>query len=539
LKAVDLFEAIEAGRVKAVWIMATNPLVSLPDSEQARRALAACELVVVSDVMAATDTTAYAHVLLPALAWGEKDGTVTNSERCISRQRAFLPAPGEARADWRILSELAQKMGFDGFAYDGAAQIFDEHARLSAFRNSVGEVAPGVTPGAASSVTPSEGSIARLFNIGGLAGLSPAQFDALPPIQWPVLAEPDQRRLGTARLFTEQRYAHANGRARLVATPARGPAHRCDDDYPLVLNTGRVRDQWHTMTRTGKSARLAEHVPEPFVDLHPQDALRYGLREGGLARVTSRWGSLVARVKHGGGMARGSVFVPIHWNAQNCSDARVGALVNPAVDPLSGEPEFKHTPVKIEAFAVQWYGFALTREPHAVTQACHWTRIQGRQLTRYELAGRTSASQRSAWARNWLDLPADGADWLEYEDAAAGVYRAVRLVDERLAACIFISPRPDLPSRAWLASLFALPQLSDAERAGLLSGQPMQAGADVGPVVCSCFGVGRNTLRAAICAQGLQTPAEITACLKAGGNCGSCVPELKQLLAECVALPAA
>jgi assimilatory nitrate reductase catalytic subunit len=368
LKAVDLFRAIEEGRIKAVWIMATNPLVSMPDADQARRALEQCELVVASDIVAGTDSNAAAHVLLPALGWGEKDGTVTNSERCISRQRGFLAAPGSARADWDIVCDVARRMGFTGFAFTSPHQIFDEHARLSSWKNG------------------SEGQRRRLFDIGGLAGLTRAGYDALEPVQWPVRAPGES----TERLFGAGGFSHPSGRARFVPTAPRLPANLPDGEYPLVLNTGRVRDQWHTMTRTGRSPRLAEHVPEPFIDLHPQDALLCGVKEGELARVTSRWGAVVARIQHGGGIARGSVFMPIHWSGQTASDARVGAVVNPAVDPVSGEPEFKHTPVRIEPFGVAWFGFILSRGELPLREAANWTRIQGREL-RPLRTGRTPA----------------------------------------------------------------------------------------------------------------------------------------------------
>jgi len=522
LKAVDLFQAIEAGRVKAVWIIATNPMVSLPDADQVKRALAKCELVVCSDVIENTDTNALAQLLLPALAWGEKDGTVTNSERRISRQRAFLAAPGEARADWEVLCQVARRMGYRGFDFTSAHAIFDEHARLSSYRNGPPQIA--------------QHSL-RMFNLDGLTGMSAAQYHSLVPIQWPVSRRSDQDGIGTgtARLFGNQRYAYPDGRARFIATSPRGPAHLPDADFPLTLNTGRVRDQWHTMTRTGKSARLADHVPESFIDMHPQDALLYGVREGSLARVSSRWGAMVARVQHSGGIARGSVFVPIHWNNQTASDARVGALVNPVVDPVSGEPEFKHTPVVVEEFRVSWYGFLLSRKPLALHDITHWTRIQGRDFARYELAGRSQINDHSAWARRLLGVPDLDADWLEYEDNTAGVYRAVHVDNDRIDMCLFLSTRPDLPSRAWLAGLFDKPQLDEADRVGLLIGQPLEKGADTGPTVCSCFGVGRNTICGAIRSQGLKTVPEVTACLKAGGNCGSCVPEIKKLLVETLA----
>ncbi len=502
LKAVDLFHAIEAGKVKAVWIIATNPMVSMPDADQIRRALEKAELVIATDVVRDTDTNAFAHVLLPALAWGEKDGTVTNSERRISRQRAFLPAPGEARADWQILADFAQRLGYDGFDWSHQSAIFAEHARLSAFRNTVDD-------------------LPRAFDIGALAEIGRDGYDALQPMQWPL----------GRRVFSDNRFSFPDGRARFVPTPPRAPQNAADSDYPLVLNTGRVRDQWHTMTRTGRAPKLADHTAESFVDLHPQDALLCGVRENELARIASPWGSMVARVRHGGGIARGSVFIPIHWNAQTSSDARVGALVNPVVDPVSGEPEFKHTPVLVDRFPVQWHGFVLSRAALSLDDVAYWTRAQGAGFHRYELAGRNRIADFGAWARGLLSIDDADADWLEYTDRSAGVHRAVHMVNDRIEQVVFISPRPDLPERAWLAGLFANEAVTDAERAGVLAGRPLQQGADAGPTVCSCFGVGRNTICDAIRDRDLKTSSEVTACVKAGGNCGSCVPEIRQLIA--------
>lgn len=506
LKAVDLFRAIEAGKVKAVWIMGTNPVVSMPDADQVRRALAACELVVVSEVVADTDATGYAHVLLPALAWGEKDGTVTNSERCISRQRAFLPAPGETRADWQALSDVARRMGFAGFDHESAHQIFDEHARLSTWRNG-------------------EDGYRRAFRLDPLVGIGADAYDALQPVQWPLTAEGD----GTPRLFGDGRFSHPDGKARFIAVTPRLPANRPGGEFPLALNTGRLRDQWHTMTRTGKSPRLAGHTPEPFVDLHPHDALLAGVREGELARVTSHWGAMVARVTHGGGIARGSAFVPIHWNGQTASDARVGAVVNPEVDPVSGEPEFKHTPVRVEPFGVAWYGFILSRKALPMARVAHWTQVRGSGFVRYELGGREAVTLEMA--RALLGAQEDD-DWIEYQDKSEGMLRAALVEDGRLQACLFVSRRPDLPARAWLGGLFAQAALGKAERATLLAGRAPALGPDPGPTVCSCFGVGRNTICAAIRERGLSTSQEVTACVRAGGNCGSCIPEIRSLLQE-------
>ena len=517
LKAVELFEAIHDGRVKAVWIIATNPVVSMPDADRVRAALARCPLVVVSEVMARTDTTDLAHVLLPALGWGEKDGSVTNSDRRLSRQRAFLPMPGEAKPDWWAICEVARRMGhLQGFDYRGPHEIFAEHAGLSSYRPEV----------------------RRVFNLGALAEVDAAGYDQLLGRRWP-LGEPQS---DTPRLFANGVFAHADGKARLLPLMPRDPAHKPDDDHPLLLNTGRVRDHWHTMTRTGKSPTLAEHSAEPTVDVHPQDAMMCGVRDGRLARVSSRWGSCVLRVRASSAMARRQLFVPIHWNGQTASDARVGALVNPVVDPISGEPEFKHTPVRLEPFHVDWYGFVLSRTPLAESRLreagglAWWTRVQGRRFIRTEIAGRGTPDAWSVWAQGLLGVSEADPDWLEVADASEGLYRGA-LIDHagaatRLAACLFVSARPeDLPARRWLSELFAHEALEDGERFALLAGQSAAPGVDQGPTICACFGIGRNPIAAAI-REGCRTTDALGMNLKCGTNCGSCIPELRQLIAS-------
>jgi assimilatory nitrate reductase catalytic subunit len=505
LKAVDLFEAVHRGQIKALWIIATNPLVSMPNANRAREALRRCEFVAVSDCIANTDTTALAHVLLPAAAWGEKNGTVTNSDRHISRQRSFMDAPGDARPDWWMICQVAQRLGFkEGFGFASVAEVFDEHARLSAAGN--------------------EGT--RAFDIGGLAGLGEGGYAQMQPIPWPVRSALSP---GTRRLFGDSRFYHADRRARLVPTRPRAPLHALDEEYPLLLNTGRIRDQWHTMTRSGRAPRLSSHLPEPFVDMHPADALCFGLGEGGLVRVETRWGDMVARLRCSGEMGRGSIFVPIHWNSATASDARVGALVSPAVDRLSGQPEFKCTPARVEPFVVSWYGFALCREPLKTQDLTWWVSATGVQCLRYEIASRRVPGNWPAWARGLFGADAS-EDWIDYTDAAAGTYRAAILRNERLQACLFIARRPELPSRTWLASLFQKPTLSPADRANLLAGRPADPAADGGALVCACFSVGRTAIEAAI-RQGCKDARALGKQLKAGTNCGSCVPELNRLLA--------
>lgn len=504
-KAVEMFERIHDGRIKAVWIMATNPVVSLPDADRVREALKRCELVVVSDVVANTDTAALAHVLLPALAWGEKDGMVTNSDRTISRQRQFLPVPGEARADWRIVCDVARAMGFSGFDYISPHEVFREHARLTAHANAG----------------------RRMLNLGAWSEITAAEYRNWQPAAWPMA---ETRESARGPRFADGKFMHADGRARFVAVTPRRPANTPTEEFPLVLNTGRVRDHWHTMTRTGKSARLSAHLAEPFLDVNPADALRYAVRAGELARVRTAWGAMVVRVRVDSEVPSGAVFAPIHWNDANASDARVGALVNPAVDPVSGQPELKHTPVAIEPFAADWYGVMLTRVSLPPPDTAWWTRVQGENFTRYEIVGR-SLTDWTREARRLLQVPdAADVDWIEYRDPARLLFRGAWFIGEKLQAAIYIDCRPTLPDRAWLGRLFAGGKLNAAMRASLLAGRTLE-GSDPGPLVCSCFGVGRNAIAACVRELGSRaSAAEIGKRLKCGTNCGSCVPEIQALI---------
>lgn len=507
LKAVDLFQAVAEGKIKALWVMASNPAVSLPEADAVRAALEACEFVVVSDCVQQTDTTATADVLLPAQTWGEKDGTVTNSERRISRQRAFLEPPGEARADWWIVNQVAQRLGFsEGFQFTSAAGIFSEHAALSGFENN-GQ---------------------RDFDISALAGLTSDHYEQLAPIQWPVTAQSPR---GTARMFGDGRFFTATKKAKLLPIVPRPPAVECDTDFPHVLNTGRVRDQWHTMTRTAKSPRLTEHSPEPYAEMHPLDAQARGVEDESLVRVFSRWGEVIVRARLSEDQRPGNVFVPMHWSAQFASHGRVDAVVKSAVDPVSGQPESKNTPVNFMPYEPAWHGFLLSRRQLQLSGARYWVQATGQGFYRYELAGEQAPKDWSAWSRGMLCQSDADVNWVEYLDVAARYYRGVRLVGERIESCIFIAPGHKLPSRNWLAGLFSKQALSEQERSALLLGRAAAGQKDVGPTVCACFGVGRNTILEAIEQQGLSTAEEIGRCLKAGTNCGSCIPELKSLLA--------
>ncbi|MCF4165227.1 molybdopterin-dependent oxidoreductase [Zavarzinia compransoris] len=504
LKAVDLFDAVHDGRIKALWIMATNPAASLPRADFVTEALARCPFVAVSDVVRETDTTRHAHVLLPAAAWGEKEGTVTNSERRISRQRAFLPPPGEARPDWWMIAGVAKRMGFAGFDYAGPAAIHREHAALSAFGNG--------------------GS--RDFDIGALAALDDTGYAALAPSQWPLPAEGAAR----ARFFADGGFFTGDGRARFIATPPRAPASRPGRTYPLVLNTGRVRDQWHTMTRTGKTARLTSHFAEPFLEIHPADADAAGLRPAAIAAVTSRHGRALLRVLVTERQRKGSVFAPIHWTGQQASRARIDALVAPHVDPHSGQPESKFTPVRVVPFAAAWHGFAASRARPRPEGTDYWALAPAETGFRLELAGSETPAD---WRAHALALfgAAETAEVIAYHDATRGHFRLALFEDGVLAAALFIAPEPVETARAWLLGRLGRP-LDGVERLRLLAGRGGEAGADPGAIVCSCFSVGVHQIAAAVKGGALTVDA-VGACLKAGTNCGSCRMEIGRVIDVC------
>jgi len=532
LKAVDMFQAIADGKIKAVWIMGTNPVVSLPDADRVRAALQACELVVVSDCVEHTDTTACADILLPASGWGEKDGAVTNSERRISRQRSFLPPAGEAKPDWWIITQLAQRMGFgEVFAYTKPAQIFREHARLSGFGNSGHGQArfplPTPLPQVGEEATESlrEFKIIRAFNISALSELDDVRYDALQPLQWPLNVQSPE---GTQRLFGDGKFFTPNGKAHMVAVAPRLPAVATDTDFPLVLNTGRIRDQWHTMTRTGRVPRLNVHQFEPFVQVYAADAQMYQLQDGGLARLSSRQGSMLARIQVSEDQRPGSVFVPMHWSDAFARSARADALVAPITDPISGQPESKHTPVRVEPYLAAWQGFVLSRSRMDFKDAGYCACSQGAGYWRHEVAGELLPEDWRTWVKTALPDP---GEWIEYRDAAMGRYRAACLQDGRLQAVFFIAADQRLPEREWLASLFSLPRLAPADLAGLLSARPPPGTiSDTGRIVRACHSVGEKTILNAIHTQGLDSVEAVGKCLKAGTGCGSCVPEIRRLL---------
>ena len=512
LKAVDLFDAVAEGRIKAIWIVATNPADSMPRADRVRAALAKCPFVVVSDCWP-TDTTALADIVLPAAAWGEKDGTVTNSERRISRQRPFRAPPGEARADWRMFAEVGQRMGWgDAFTWDTTAAVFREHAALSGFENNG----------------------RRVFDIAGLAALDDAAYDAMRPIRWPV---PAGSVAEGGRLFAQGGFPTADSRARLIPVVFNGLPDR--GAWRFLLNTGRIRDQWHTMTRTGLAPALMAHTPEPVLTLHPADAAALGVESNGLVRLTTEQGEVVLRADLRHTQRRGEIFAPMHWTDLFASAGPLARAVAARLDPVSGQPELKATPTGVTPVAAHFHGLLLRRTGAVLPNICHWVRVPVETGQMYRLTGLDAlpaGDDLTRFARRLLDAPA-GVDWLEASDARRGVLRVAVIADGVLDACLFLALDPaGLPRDDAMIPMLGAP-VPEAARTGLLAGRAVNAVAFEGPRICACFGVSRDAIRYAAVTHRLSTAAEVGALLRAGTNCGSCLPEIQEILRD-VRMPA-
>ncbi|MHA7772335.1 nitrate reductase [Roseibium sp. M-1] len=502
LKAVELFQAVRAGKIKALWIMATSPVDSLPDADGVAAALKTCPFVVVSEVTRSADTVPFADVLLPAAAWGEKDGTVTNSERRISRQRAFLDLPGETRPDWWQMSEVARRMGFqEAFSYLGPAAIFREHAALSDHRN-------GGT---------------RDFDIGAYKDVSDTGYQNLVPFQWPQAANApamDTRFFAEGGFFTEGR------KGNFVPVAFKEPRPR-ERRYPFALNTGRVRDQWHTMTRTARTARLMSHIAEPFVELHPADAERLKIEAADIVEIKSPYGSVLVRALLTERVGKGEVFVPMHWTDQLSAKARIDAVVAPETDPVSGQPGLKFTPVAVAKKKMAWFGFAVLKTRPSQISADYWALAPIDGGYRLEFASESEAD----FAEIASILGASDSEIVDISDGAGGWRRLAHWRGDVLQAAFFFSKDPVEVSRQWACGLLASETVPKAMRALVLAGRVPSDRPDAGAIVCSCFQVGCNQItEAARC--GADSVRAIGESLKAGTNCGSCRSEIQTLLDE-------
>ncbi len=484
-KAVEMFEAVADGRIKFIWVMATNPAVSMPNAGAVRDALAKCPNVVVSDVLEQTDTAQFADIRLPALGWGEKDGTVTNSERVISRQRALLPAPGHALSDWQIIANVASAMGYgEAFDYNKPADIFREYAAMTQLSATRG----------------------RKLDLTGWAECSDEEFDAMEPFRW-----------GGEDPLADG-FSTPNGRAQLfpISLPEQ-PAK--DASFPLRLNTGRYRDQWHTMTRTGFAPTLAHHRREPLLEVHPTDAETYGLADGGIAKAETPFGSAMFRVAVTQNQTRGTIFTPIHWTDSQGSAGRTGKLASPATDPFSGQPGFKDTPASVSAFEPEWRAFLIHQIP--IAASCEYSvtsRIAAGWLT--ELAGMGQVDAAALLPQGAMS---------EVTDLERGM-RRISVMDDAgvLIAALYLTRSGELPPRDWIADQLGL---VPEEPIALLAGRPTTPAPDRGSIVCVCHGIGSNDIAAAI-QSGEDSLEKVGSCTRAGTNCGSCRPEIARMLAE-------
>jgi len=447
--AVEMFEAIRQGGIKAIWIACTNPAQSLPDQKLVHEALGRAELVVVQDAYRNTETAAYADVFLPAAGWGEKEGTMTNSERRISRVRAAVKAPGEARADWQIAVGFARRLFPEGrrlFPYEDAESVFKEHRETTRGRDL------------------------------DITGLSYALLDERGPQQWPY---PQGASSGQKRLYEDGRFPTPSGHARFVPTPYVPVAEEPDGEFPLRLTTGRLRDQWHSMSRTGTIAGSFAHEPEPRLMIHPEDFQKLGVREDDLVRIASRRGGIVVRAAADADLQPGMVFLAMHWGGRFLGGQGVNALTIGALDPVSRQPELKHCAVRVEAAALPW---------------------------------RLLASSPSGNAAQFMQ---------QLEPLMSAVPYALRTLDRvgiRLSLAAQNSPPETLLKKIYLAFKDGSVDVGDAARAAVR-----------GRTLCNCFDVAESEIDAFAAAS--KSLAELQAKLRCGTSCGSCLPELKRKLA--------
>ena len=486
LKAVDLFKAVGEGKIKALWIMGTNPVVSMPNSSQVSDALKRCDFVVISDVIEKTDTTKFAHVLLPAQGWGEKNGTVTNSERRISRQRNFLIPHGEARTDWRIIADVAKAMGFDGFGYSDAAEIFAEHVALTQVENSG----------------------TRLLNLESWSG---TDYDAMAPTQW-----------GGAQPFANGKFQTPDGRAHFVATEF------MSNNFPqtrFTLNTGRIRDQWHTMTRTGLVPKLFTHRAEPYVEISVADAARLELEDFDLVEINSSQGQSIARTMVSDAVQAYDVFQPMHWNSSFASQALANSNTVGNVDPHSGQPALKSSSVSIRKRSFTWLGCGVAIGAVELNTT-YWAKSPVSGGTAFECAG-------DMLPENWLDFvstifPSETFDISTVISREGSSFRCVARKDGALHFAFFASRHAPTVSRAWLHQQLNAQVLAEQ----ILAGRPVEAGLDIGAIICACNGVGLNIIKRV--AYDMAGASLTIVCEKtnAGMGCGSCRPEVQRIMNE-------
>jgi assimilatory nitrate reductase catalytic subunit len=521
LTAVELFEAVRAGKVKVLWIACTNPAHSMPQQALIRQALERCEFVVLQEAFATTETSKYADLMLPATTWAEKEGTVTNSERCITHVQQAIPAPAEALADWRIACDFAQRLAIElgrpndrqMFAYPDGEAVFREHVRTTQGRDL------------------------------DISGLSYSRLDSQGPQQWPF---PANATVGRTRLFTDGVFATPSGRARFIIPVSSLTAESPDARFPLRLTTGRLRDQWHGMSRTGKTAQLYGHVDEPRIELNRSDMERRSILERDLVQVSSRRGTIVLRAHAAEEIRSGQAFIAMHWGHNSLSSAGANELTLNTQDPFSFQPEFKHAAIRIEKVSLphQCLWMCSATEPEeAESMALQRMAALAAWLPRFDyattfLAGRECPVLvlRIAHAipipQAWLDeldtlLGLNGEHCMTYSDTRRNISKKARIDNGLLTALHLYG---ETTAAAWLRELMVERAPAQDLRHWLfapITEAPLKRQGR-GRIICNCLNVAEGDIRAAIVdGAGFE---ELQAKLRCGTSCGSCVPEIRRMI---------
>lgn len=537
--AVEMFEAVRSGEIKIIWIACTNPAQSLPEQKLVREALKNAELVIVQEAYRTTATVDYADVLLPATTWSEKEGTVTNSERRITRFKPVLPKPGQTRHDWEIVCDFARRLealmakSRSIFPYTGMEQIWNEHRETTRGRDL------------------------------DITGLSYAILEQQGPQQWPF---PEGAREGKKRLYEDGIFPTENGRARFVDTPYKPVAEPVDARFPIRLTTGRLRDQWHGMSRTGTVAQLFSHASEPAVILAQIDMDRRMISNGDLVHVTSRRGSQILPATAGDDMRSGQAFIGMHWGEEYVSGRSGGSgssggsggsgtygvntLTLPALCPSSKQPELKHAAVKILKAELPWrfLVFGWVEESQALLlQSALRPAMRRFAYASCTLFGRDrigvlfrAADDYPAAPELVQDIEARfgiaGTDVLRYDDTRRGNARHILVRDGKLAA---VSLSGDTSAEGWLKEYLEGGQPVAA--LGRLLLMPSTRAPDGfksrGRIVCNCLNVAETEINDALMKHDWVNAGTPDAALdslqrqlKCGTSCGSCVPELKKLV---------
>jgi assimilatory nitrate reductase catalytic subunit len=581
--AVEMFDAVKRGDIKLLWIACTNPAQSMPNLASVAEAFANAECVIVQEAYATTETAKLADVLLPASTWGEKHGTVTNSERRITKVNSVLPPPGEAKHDWEIVVEFARRLearlfpSLQGERITGHPPLQEEGGGGDGFlptiqtttiphpEHSCDKRVASPLKGEESGLFPYD-SPESIFNEHrettrgrdlDITGLSYAMLDARGPQQWPLRGGETQ---GKARLYEDGLFPTASGKAKFKVTPYKAVADAVDARYPLALTTGRLRDQWHGMSRTGRVPQLYGHEPEPMLTMNTNDATRRGLVAGEVVRVTSRRGELLIRIAISDDVRSGQCYVPMHWGRASLASAGshgVNALTNGAFDPISKQPELKHSAVRVDRATLPWqlvaFAYVENRDPVAVIDDLREVAAQfaSESFASTTLIGNekpgvvlrlacANAPDRASLEQIDRLLAITGLSTLAYDDARRNIARRVKVEEGRLVG---VRLAGDLAAEAWMRDFF-LSSASVVElRQRLLAGSAAapEGFKARGKVVCNCFNVSEREI-VDFCAgakhaslTSTQKLATLQSEKKCGTNCGSCVPELKTLIAAALA----